>query len=108
MNIEAYPTFRLYTGKDKFAEFEHPKLKLRNMKKWLKANGATFDEADEADDADDKKEDKDELKSIMLEKLKLVFWDKLQDELKEQNEYIVVILMSKKEPVAGISRPASG
>lgn len=27
----------------------------------------------------------DELKSVMLEKLKLVFWDKLQDEIKEKN-----------------------
>ena len=27
----------------------------------------------------------DELKSVMLEKLKLAFWDKLQDEIKEKN-----------------------
>ena len=30
-------------------------------------------------------EEYDELKSVMLEKLKLVFWDKLQDEIKEKN-----------------------
>lgn len=42
----------------------------------------------------------DELKSIMLEKLKLVFWDKLQDELKEQNfEGLLAILNEIKERI---------
>ena len=36
LDIEAFPTFRLYTAKDKYVEFEKEKLDLVNMKNWLK------------------------------------------------------------------------
>ena len=42
LDIEAYPTFRLYTAKNKFSEFEKEKLNLVNVKKWLKQNGGEW------------------------------------------------------------------
>ena len=42
----------------------------------------------------------DELKNVMLEKLKLAFWDKLQDEIKEKNyEGLLAVLNEIKERI---------
>ena len=38
LNIDAYPTFRLYTEVGKFVEFNEDDLNLDNMKKWLLKN----------------------------------------------------------------------
>ena len=36
MKIEAFPTFRLYSGEKKFAEYSKSKLDLNSMRRWLK------------------------------------------------------------------------
>merc|ERR1712166_381027 len=65
MKIEAFPTFRLYSGKKRYVEYSRNDLKLGKMKKWLKQNGAELGHTDPAEEKEDAKEENKEVAKII-------------------------------------------